>query len=141
MAIFDFNVTRQQVIQQMPIQTSEISDDTLLSFDDIDQFIADRSAMMEGLLRGQGFTSGENLDEITLRQAQTYIKAAAVADCLDKFGGSTQVGFDRYRNEADKIYQQFIGRPQTLYQRVDRVQSNATGKPLVRNFVGRDYEF
>lgn len=141
MAIFEFGVNRQQILQRLPIATSEISDDTLLSFDDIDEFIVDRASMLEGLLTSQGLGEGDELDEVTLRQARMYIHASVVADCLDKFGGSTVPGYDRYRTEAEKIYQQFIGRPQTLYKRVSRVRSNATTTPLVRDFTGRNYEF
>lgn len=136
-----YGVTNAMVIARLPIDASEVTADTELTPANIDEFIGDAGAVFAGLLR-QGGLDPDNLDDVTTRQAMTYVYASAVADSLDKMGLSTQPDYGRYRNRADEIYARYASRPELLSQRLTKARySGDTTKVLQRDFVGRGYEF
>lgn len=136
-----FGVTNSMVIKRLPIDASEVTEDTELKPSDIDEFIEDAGATFAGLLQ-QGGLDASNLDTVTTRQAMTYVFASAVADSLDKMGLSTQPDYGRYRNKADHIFQKYASRPELLSQRVTKAKYlGDTTKTLRRDFTGRGYEF
>lgn len=144
MAIPTFGITTAKVISLLPIDRSEVTEDTELKPSDIESYIDDNAAAFCGLLQ-QGGIDPNNIDDdtgITERQAGVYVQFASVADALDQMGGSTVAGYERYRTRSDEIFKQYASRPETLNKRVTRAQyTGDTSIDPSRDFTGRNYEF
>lgn len=141
MTIERFGITKDDVIQSLPIDSSEVDATTELTPDDVDRYIDDAGAVMMGLL-AQGGIGVDGLDAVTMRQAGNYVLSAAVADCLDQLGIGGVPGYERYRQTADRIHDRYASRPETLAARVTKAKySGDNSRPIRRNFIGRGYEF
>lgn len=142
MAIPTFGITAAKVISLLPIDRSEVTEDTELKPSDIEGYIDDNAAKFCGLLQQGGIDPEDIDDAITERQAGVYVQFASVADALDQMGGSTRAGYERYRTRSDEIFKQYASRPETLNKRVTRARyTGDTSLPPSRDFTGRNYEF
>lgn len=136
-----FGVTNEMVIKRLPIDSHEVTSDTELTPSDIDGYIEEAGSLIAGVLK-QGGLDPADLDDVTNRQAATYVFAHAVAESLDQMGMSTVPEFGRYRAKAQEIHRKFSERPELFSKRVVRARyTGDTTKPLRRDFVGRDYDF
>lgn len=138
----DFGVTSSVVIQRLPIDSSEVTEDTELKPSDIERYIDDNAALFIGLLKNGGITNLSNLDSVTERQARQFVETASIADALDQMGLGTVPGYERYRAESRRIYEKYAARPNLLRREVRRAKyTGDTQKEIRRNFTGRNYEF
>jgi hypothetical protein len=136
-----FGVTKEMVITRLPIDSNEVNEDTILKPSDIDEYIEEGGALISGVLK-QGGLDPSTLDDVTKRQAATYVFAYAVAESLDQIGLSTAPDFGRYRAKATEIHRTFSERPELFSKRVTRARYTGDDhKPLKRDFVGRNYDF
>lgn len=138
----DFGVTSAVVIKRLPIDSSEVTATTELTPTDVDRYIEDNAAQFVGLLKNGGITNLDTITPETERQARQFVESASVADCLDQMGLGTVAGYNRYRENANDIYERYAARPNLLNERPRR--ANYTGdsdKPVRRTFTGRNYEF
>ena len=139
--IYTFGVEHSDVLEKVPIDTSQIGADTTpISTGLVDEYIIDRSAQVHGVLAKGGILSPEDAGEITIRQAGMYIRTASALDVIDKMGFTDQQQRGQLAGERDRLWQT-LSNPQLLRKRVSRSRSNVDeNKPVRTDFTG-DFDY
>lgn len=141
MALTDFSVTVSDVLEKLPLDTSQISATTEpVSTTDIEGYVQDASSELRAVLDRAAINIA-SINDDTKRQMQSAVEAYAVAEALDAMG-VTGRQYDKYRDKWRDVYDRYTAQPSALATSKSRVKSNIdTGKTTSAEFVGTGYEF
>ena len=141
MTIYSFGVEAGDVLEKVPIDTSQVGPSTTpVSTGDVEEYILDRSAEAAGLLAKGGLTDEENLDETTERQVALYVRVASALDMLDKMPMSAPEQRSDLSSERGRLYA-MLNNPQLLRQRKARSRSNVDENSTATHDFTGDYQY
>lgn len=140
MTLTDFGVTVNDVLEKIPLDTSQITSTTEpVSTVSLAGFIQDASSDLRGLLERSGLKV-DSLGADTLRQMKTAVEAYVVAEALDAMGFMSMEA-RKYRQKWTDLYDRYSANPSTLADQRSRFKSNVRPKTRRAEFVGTDYEY
>jgi hypothetical protein len=143
MAIFDYNVTVDDVKEDLPFDPRRIPagpvqgslDDT-----DIEGYIDEGASELSGVLESSG-VQGSDLSDEALQQIQIGVKHYAIRETLQSMG-HTGDSYEQARDRYQEIYDRYAESDAPLDRGSSRVQSNVdtTADKKPAEFEGR-YDF
>lgn len=141
MALTSFGVTSSDVLERVPLDTSQVGAATEpISTADIDTYIQDASSSFVAILQRAGLDPA-NLNDDTERQVQDAVEAYCVAEVLDVIG----IGdVERYRAKYDRLREEYASRPSMLSTvNGGRVRSNISTSSLkpTAEFIDPGYRY
>lgn len=141
MALTDFSVTVDDVLEKLPLDTSQITATTEpVSTTDIEGFVQDASSELRAVIDRAGI-GYDSINDDTKRQMQSAVEAYAVAEALDAMG-VTGRQYDKYRGKWEEARDRYTAQPSTMATSKARFKSNIdTDKSTSAEFVGTGYEF
>lgn len=142
MATTDFGVVVADVLRKLPIDGNQISATSEpISTGDIEEFIAEGSSKMAGVL-SKGGRSLDELDDDSKKQMGTAVEAYAVAESFDALG-ITGRDYQHYHRKWASEYDRYNRDPNLLTKQRSRMVSNidtSSCKPKAE-FIDTDYKF
>lgn len=108
-----FDLTWQDVLPELPFDSTSIGATSNPSSDDLTAYLEDGGSQMRGAMNKAGVGASADLDADTLRQVQDAIKAYAAAKAMGKIG---YMGAERDARLArfNDLLNTFANRPQML---------------------------
>lgn len=108
-----FDLTWQDVLPELPFDSTSIGATSSPSSDDLTAYLEDGGSQMRGAMNKAGVGASADLDADTLRQVQDAIKAYAAAKAMGKIG---YMGAERDARLArfNDLLNTFANRPQML---------------------------
>lgn len=108
-----FDLTWQDVLPELPFDSSSIGATSNPSSDDITAYLEDGGSQLRGAMNKAGVGASADLDADTLRQVQDAIKAYAAAKAMAKIGYAGPERDSRFAR-FESLLGTFAARPQML---------------------------